>query len=379
VYVHRVARHHVFLVPGFFGFANLGEFFYFAHLADELAYLFRQAGHEVVVTRVHTHPTASIRARARRLYDSIEEHVTDEDEHLHIIGHSSGGLDARLLLGVGADVGADADVEKVAARVRSLLTVATPHHGTPIASFFDSRLGAQALRVLSIATLHALRFGTVPLRALLKIATVFTKLDDVVGAENGLLDQLFKELLGDFSEDRQRQVEAFFSEVGEEQAIVTQLAPEAVELFNAGLVEREDLRCASIVTRAKKPQLSGALDFGFNAYAQATHALYAILYREVAKSPIDLAKLPVEHTDRVRKLLGDLPEPGENDGVVPTMSQPFGDVLCVANADHLDVIGHFYDPEHEPPHVDWVATGSGFTRQAFDDLWRQATRWLLDE
>lgn len=375
-----MARHHVFLVPGFFGFANLGEFFYFAHLADEIAYLFKNRGHEVRVTRVHTHPTASLRLRARRLLEGIIEHADDEDEHLHLIGHSTGGLDARLMLSPGSDLGADLPVERYAPRVRTLLTAATPHRGTPLASFFGSRLGGQALRVLSLATLYSLRFGKVPVKVLLKLATLLTRVDDVVGMDHGLLDQLFRELLGDFSEDRRKAVESFFAEASEEQALVTQLTPEAMELFNAGLSEPDGVRVGSIVTRARKPKLTGALDFGLNAYAQATHAVYAVLWRETASRPIDAGKLPAALTDSLRKMMGgELPKPKDSDGIVPTLSQPWGEVLSVAEADHLDVIGHFHDPKHQPPHVDWLATGSGYTRGQFDETWTRAVDWILTE
>jgi hypothetical protein len=61
---------------------------------------------------------------------------------------------------------------------------------------------------------------------------------------------------------------------------------------------------------------------------------------------------------------------------VPTRSQAWGRVLHAAIADHLDVLGHFHDASHDPPHVDWVVTGSGFNRARFEALWSDVTRFL---
>ena len=66
---------------------------------------------------------------------------------------------------------------------------------------------------------------------------------------------------------------------------------------------------------------------------------------------------------------GGLPSPNDSDGMVPTRSQVWGAVLHACKADHLDVIGHFHDPEHHPSHTDWLRSGSGFDRSAFERLW----------
>jgi hypothetical protein len=45
-------------------------------------------------------------------------------------------------------------------------------------------------------------------------------------------------------------------------------------------------------------------------------------------------------------------------------------------ADHLDVVGHFDDPAHEPPHFDWLATGTGFGRAHFVRLWTDVAAFI---
>ena len=44
-------------------------------------------------------------------------------------------------------------------RVRTVVTVSTPHYGTPVASFFTGLLGQKLLQVLSLSTIYILRFG----------------------------------------------------------------------------------------------------------------------------------------------------------------------------------------------------------------------------
>jgi len=62
---------------------------------------------------------------------------------------------------------------------------------------------------------------------------------------------------------------------------------------------------------------------------------------------------------------------------VPTRSQPWGEVIAAVQADHLDVVGHFGDPAHDPPHIDWITTGSGFTTERFEALWAAVVDFML--
>lgn len=43
----------------------------------------------------------------------------------------------------------------------------------------------------------------------------------------------------------------------------------------------------------------------------------------------------------------------------------------------FDVLGHFRDTAHDPPHVDWLVTGSGFDRRHFEALWGDVVRFML--
>jgi len=76
---------------------------------------------------------------------------------------------------------------------------------------------------------------------------------------------------------------------------------------------------------------------------------------------------------------GDHFEPGDSDGVVPTYSHAWGRVIHTTRGDHLDACGHFEDKEHDPPHVDWLKSGSAFGRVDFERLWRDVAAFLTDE
>ncbi len=108
----------VILVHGLFGFDRIGvpgaRLHYFRGLVDYLATLGCHAH------AVRLPAAASVPERAQILADKIDALAHDR---VDIIAHSLGGLDARYAL---AHCG-------LAARVRSLVTIGTPHRGTPLA------------------------------------------------------------------------------------------------------------------------------------------------------------------------------------------------------------------------------------------------------
>ena len=54
-------------------------------------------------------------------------------------------------------------------------------------------------------------------------------------------------------------------------------------------------------------------------------------------------------------------------------------MIAAVRGDHLDVIGHFHDPETRPPHYDWMTTGTGFDRARFEKVWDRVLGFLLAE
>jgi triacylglycerol esterase/lipase EstA (alpha/beta hydrolase family) len=374
--VRRV--HDIYLVPGFFGFANLGKLTYFGHVRP---YLLDGAAARGIEARVHvvkTHPTASLAKRAARVADTIAATAKRGAGPIHLLGHSSGGMDARLFATPGVELPTRSNVERFAERLATVVAVSTPHHGTPLASFFTSRLGQQALQGLSLSTIYLLRYGQLPLRGLLQLGAMFARWDSVA-LNSVLLDHVFDVILGDFSVGRRRAVQRLFAEVAKDQALLTQLTPEAVEVFNATVGDRPGVRYGSVVTRAAKPSLRSARKTGLDPAGQALHTVYATLHRIAAQSPRRAGpRLTSRQTRALERAYRGLPSAADNDGIVPTRSQVWGEVIDAVRADHLDVIGHFADSSARPPHVDWLTTGTGFTRERYEKLWDRVLDFVFE-
>ena len=89
-------------------------------------------GHPLIISRVH--PTGSIERRARELKEAILRQLKAlgrERDKVVIVGHSMGGLDARYMIG---KLGMDD-------QVKALVTITTPHRGSPYADWCLKNLG----------------------------------------------------------------------------------------------------------------------------------------------------------------------------------------------------------------------------------------------
>ena len=361
-------EHHIYLIPGFFGFAYLGGLKYFAHVREVLHPALAQRGVDAQIHYVRTRPTAGLEWRARSLAQTIQE-TASADAVVHLIGHSSGGLDARMLVSPASPI---TDCDSVAARVASVVTIGTPHRGTPLAGLFTTLPGQRLLRLLSIVSVHAIRRGRLPMRTALRLMDVVRRIEPTGPAGGRVIDQLFEQVLAEFSPDHQAALAAFFEDVARDQDLIGQLAPANAVVRDAELVSRPGVAEGSVVLRSKPPKLLGGIGSGLAD--QGMHALFWWLHGQVGQlgrgQPTEHAHHPV-----LVAAFGDL-APAANDGIVPTRSQIWGTVLHAARADHLDAIGHFHDPTHVPPHYDWLMSGNDFRRQGFDALWRDVANFL---
>jgi triacylglycerol lipase len=341
-----VTTQHIFLIPGFFGFVNFGKLVYFTHVRDVLEDACARERMAVEIHRVRLKPTASLRVRAGELAAIVQE-LAPAGAPVHLIGHSTGGLDARLFTTPG--VALDLDVEASAQRVRSVISVATPHRGTPLAAFFASNMGQYALRLFSLMTITILRRGRLPVGLMARLTASLARFAvRRPSAPLDLLEHLEKELIGTLPVEQRDLVGRFVKDVSGDQALIPQLTPAAMDMFDAATSDRPGVRYACVTATAAPPRMRTRLAFGPSPWKQATYALYTWLHGRV----------------------------GDGDGIVPTGSQIRGPVLFEARGDHLDIIGHFDGPEHQPPHTDWLNTGSKFERAQFEALWTEVARFI---
>jgi len=370
-----VSQTHVFLVPGFFGFTNLGDFHYFVHAHDVLSAELARRGISAEVHPLDTLPTSSVRQRAAHLVARIRERVEPGDA-IHLIGHSTGGLDCRFAVTEGLEVpGRDA----ILADIRSVVSIASPHRGTPIAAFFTSLLGQRILQLLSVSTVHMIRLGSIPMPALLLLGGAVASTGALRWASGGVLDQVYQQVLKDFDADRRDELEAFFTEAQKDQTLLVQLTPESMELVDALARPAAHVRHGCVVSVAPKPSVRIQRRLGAKPGWQAQYSFYRGLHLLTAAVPSSVElTATIEQSAALKAHLGKVPSRNDNDGMVPSLSQLWGDVVFACSADHMDVMGHFHGPLDHPRHVDWLRTGSDFTYERFEALFGAIASFIGD-
>jgi hypothetical protein len=246
-----------------------------------------------------------------------------------------------------------------------------------VASFFATMLGQRLLKLLSIGTITVLRQGRWPLSLLVNLAAALLRTRAPDGKTVALLEALGEDLLGRLPTEHGERPTDFVAAVRDDQALLPQLAPEAMDVFNASVGDRPGVRYGCVVARAQPPSLAARWKAGLSPMMQAMVALYAWLHKRAILDPRYAPVLERAQEDAVRAGMGGaLPTPADNDAIVPTLSQVWGDVVYATKADHLDVIGHFDDETHAPPHRDWITTGSGFDREGFEKLWSAVAGYI---
>src|SRR6187399_819160 len=158
-------KHHVLLVPGFFGFGSLGAISYFAGgVRQLLEQAFERAGVSVQITEVATLPTASLPVRSK-----FEDY----------------------------------------GRVRSVVTVCCAHFGSPVATFFSGWMGRRLLRVGARYLAWAFERGRVPLSWAFQIGYWLLWLWRPFQRQPNTFDELFAKLIHDLSNERRIELVQF--------------------------------------------------------------------------------------------------------------------------------------------------------------------------
>lgn len=362
--------HKVYLVPGFFGFDQLGNMCYFRGVADKLNVALAERDFDAEIIELSTSPTSSIRRRAVDLMEAVELTGGFEAESISFIGHSTGGLDTRLLLSPGVKLVPDDREEQVGELTRSAISLATPHFGTPAASFFTSMNGRYLLYLL--ATLVTTRPGRVGAWMGARSITRLARFGDYFGQRNTLIDTFVEEFFKYLRPEQSDELFDYLAAVAVDQGALLQLTPEAIDLFNAAVLDRPSVDYACFVTAAPPPGLPPIPGASASSiYESATNVIFNLIYRLTAR---ESRQYPYPSPgDAMRGVIQEeLPfqlSSSSNDGVVPTLSQVWGRLGGVYLGDHLDVVGQFTHASSSGGFEGWLHSKSGFDEARFDRLW----------
>jgi hypothetical protein len=372
---------HVYLSPGMFGFGNLASISYFEHVERAITERFRARGRAVAVHVTDVHPTASIRRRAIRLARTVADTCGDDGDPIHLVGHSTGGLDARLvasptvhLPGIG-----ERDLAWID-RLRSVSTLNTPHYGTPLAAFFATVSGQRVLYAVSALTVTALKLGSPPIAAASALLAAFGRVSGAVELE--VIERTTESIIRVLDDAASRDLREFLRLVRDDQGAVVQLMPEAMDLFQAAVEDRPGLRYQSVASFAPGNAGSDWLKSMLSPYSIVSAGIFTMLQGITARQD---PRYPCHAGDsdvraKVLGMLGELPQETASDGVVPVYSQVWGDLVWIGRADHLDIVGHFPDEAKGikgPRHTDWLRSGAKFDRVRFETVMDRIVAGML--
>jgi hypothetical protein len=357
----------VFLVPGFFGFTSVGAVSYFEDVEQALGRALRRRGVEARIVRCTTQPTASITRRADALRRQVLRRGGLKARELHFVGHSTGGLDVRMLLTPGVKVARGDTEERIARLTRTAISVTTPHHGTPLANHFLTVQGQTLLLVLSALATSGHGRGTILAAA--KAIALVARLDDWLGRRETPLDRIAEGLLRKIRFDRRDPVWKYLGEIERDQGAVLQLTPEGIDMFDAAVADHDGIDYGCVVAGVPKPREEFKLKALMDPEYLALRTLFRLLHALTARPhPHYPYPKPSKATQRLlNRGLGFNVTPSISDGIVPTLSQLHGRLLHVARADHLDVVGHYTLASGRSG--DWLPSGAGFTPDAFEATW----------
>lgn len=372
------ARHRVYFIPGMFGFGKLAGYDYFNHLKRSLTPHFWDRGLEVSFYDVPTPPTSSIRERARILGTTLA-HTSGQEGPIHLIGHSTGGLDARLLLTPRTAIGLPRDMQAFLPRVQNLVTLNTPHYGTPLAGYFATVSGARMLYALSLLTVISLKLGEPSLAIFSRLLAGLGGVDTLLGGDLQLFSRATSGILRFVDKEGRGEILGYLSKVQVDQGAIIQITPEAMDLFNAAVENAEHVRYGSIAAASPKPASLRAARRVRSPYMAFTAALYTTLYQFTGQPHERYGYAMPSNRERLTftDTLGFEPSLSDSDGIVPTLSMMWGELIWTAEADHLDTLGHFHDDQKPAVHTDWLTSGTRMTRQEFGQLSDALAGFLL--
>jgi hypothetical protein len=177
-------------------------------------------------------------------------------------------------------------------------------------------------------------------------------------------------MLAVLSEDERVALTQYFGRIGENQELIQDLTPDGVEAFNRDTPDREGVRYGSIVTGSPIPSLLRRVSL--RLLLPPDSLIYGIFsFLHVLSAPLSpTLKIP-ERTAAQNQLLQDVfgkKFEAWSDGIVPSRSQVWGQLFHAVTGDHMDVMGHFDQPEQ---YISWLKSGSKFGESHFHALWER--------
>ncbi len=365
----------VVLVSGFLGFTRFGGFYYFADrlIAVLRGLLEEPLGYPVPVVPVTTLPTNSLRDRQGALLQNLGG-ICDKlsgVQRFHLIGHSTGGVDAQLLACTKDFDGHawDKKTNAVRKKIKSVVTISAPHYGTGLA---DSRLA---------------RWGENPLRHPTAILPEARTLLDLL-----LLIPRDLAATAGFEFAAPNDVIKFMWQIAVNRDLIEDLRPTKMEEVRARLQPYSDpeiaLTCFVTGTMPRDDGTHSSDPFFQDMYGltQGSDAVSP----EVQRCDGFLRTLVQEHPDLViRSGESQMPtiSPTLNDGVVNTVRQIVNpgrreEIGGFVVADHGDVLGH-YDRQDaliggKPYNAGLFHSGAAFRDDEFFGLYRRVAQAILN-
>ncbi|MGM0597170.1 MAG: esterase/lipase family protein [Myxococcota bacterium] len=368
----------IYLVPGFFGFTNLGSLNYFRGVKDLLQDSLKKKDSEFKIVECSTQPTGSITKRAVILLEQVIQSGGMDADPLHFVGHSTGGLDVRLLLTPYVKL-SPYDYEKtIGNKTKTATFISTPHYGTPLANYFTTIQGKHLLQILSLLATKSGGKHLVFMAA--KILSMVAKLDDWTGRRETFLDELSNKLLNKMSLKKNDPLFGFLEEIASDQGAIIQLTPEGMNLFNAAVSMKPEISYNSIITATSAPSITDMIKNLQDTQSAVTGSLFLWLQllagREHRHYPYPYPD--EERMKQINKEHNFIFNKRANDGIVPALSQIYGEKIFAVKSDHLDVVGQFQDAQGNK-HSDWLPSGSGFDKTRFIETWQQVASFILQK
>jgi hypothetical protein len=155
--------------------------------------------------------------------------------------------------------------------------------------------------------------------------------------------------------------------------------PDVADLFNATVVDRPGVRYGCVASSAPPPRPRSVLNAVLSPLSALHLAVYTTLHGVTSRADRRYEHaIPTEQQLRgLAAGLGREVTPEHVDGVVPTLSMLWGELLHCSAADHLDVVGHFGDVRPHREHVDWLRSGAHFGRTEFSAMVGAICEFLL--